>query len=78
MGILWTIEVGVRCAICKRETIYQGNPFRPFCSERCKLIDLDNWLAGRYRVSTPANQDAVRSDEAAGSDLGEHDAAAGE
>ena len=25
----------------------------PFCSERCKLIDLDNWLSERYRISTP-------------------------
>ncbi len=32
----------------------KGNPFRPFCSERCKLIDLGNWLGGRYRISTPA------------------------
>jgi endogenous inhibitor of DNA gyrase (YacG/DUF329 family) len=40
----------MKCLICGRETVYQGNPFRPFCSERCKLIDLDNWLAGRYRI----------------------------
>ena len=32
---------------------WEGNPFRPFCSERCKLIDLDNWLEGRYRVPRP-------------------------
>lgn len=43
----------MRCPVCKRETIFEGNPFRPFCSERCKLIDLDNWLSGRYRISTP-------------------------
>ncbi len=34
----------------------KGSPFRPFCSERCKLIDLDNWLAGRYRISTPVDR----------------------
>ena len=38
------------CPICKHETVYAGNPFRPFCSERCRLIDLDNWLEGRYRI----------------------------
>jgi endogenous inhibitor of DNA gyrase (YacG/DUF329 family) len=43
----------MRCPICKRETFYEGNPFRPFCSERCKLIDLSHWLSGRYRFSTP-------------------------
>lgn len=43
----------MRCPICKRETPWEGNPYRPFCSERCKMIDLDNWLSGRYRISTP-------------------------
>ncbi len=45
--------MSMRCPICKRETCYEGNPFRPFCSERCKWIDLDNWLSGRYRASVP-------------------------
>lgn len=36
---------------------WDGNPFRPFCSERCKLIDLDNWLAERYRISAPVETD---------------------
>ncbi len=51
----------MRCPICKSETVYAGNPFRPFCSERCKLIDLDNWLEGRYRV--PGIHDAPRDTE---------------
>lgn len=25
----------------------------PFCSERCKLIDLGNWASGKYVISTP-------------------------
>ncbi len=32
----------MRCPICDQETFSEGNPNRPFCSERCKLIDLDN------------------------------------
>jgi endogenous inhibitor of DNA gyrase (YacG/DUF329 family) len=40
----------MRCPICKKTTAGALNPFRPFCSERCKLIDLDNWLEGRYKV----------------------------
>ncbi|HVA01707.1 MAG TPA: DNA gyrase inhibitor YacG [Terriglobia bacterium] len=40
----------MRCPICKKETRFEGNPYRPFCSERCKLLDLGNWLEGRYRV----------------------------
>ncbi len=47
------------CPICKRNVSWQDNPFRPFCSERCKLIDLDNWLQERYRA--PAGP--VRSEE---------------
>ncbi len=43
----------MRCPICKKPVTWEGNPFRPFCSERCKLIDLDNWLSGRYRISAP-------------------------
>ena len=41
----------MRCPICKAETEWKENPFRPFCSERCKLIDLDHWLSERYRIS---------------------------
>jgi hypothetical protein len=42
----------MQCPICKQKVSWVGNPFRPFCSERCKLIDLDNWLEGRYRVAS--------------------------
>jgi len=46
----------MRCPICRQQAFAKGNPFRPFCSERCKLIDLNNWLAGRYRISMPAGK----------------------
>jgi uncharacterized protein len=46
----------MRCPICKQETLLRDNPYRPFCSERCKLIDLDNWLSERYRVSGPSEE----------------------
>ncbi|MGH9433718.1 MAG: DNA gyrase inhibitor YacG [Terriglobia bacterium] len=49
-------KIAMRCPLCKRETVYEGNPFRPFCSERCKMIDLDNWLSGRYRISKPVHE----------------------
>lgn len=38
------------CPICKEKTDWEGNPFRPFCSERCKLIDLASWIGGEYRI----------------------------
>jgi hypothetical protein len=39
-----------------------ANPWRPFCSERCKLADLGQWFAGRYAI--PA-EDEPPADSAA-------------
>lgn len=34
-----------RCPTCRRELTWDAsNPYRPFCSERCRLIDLGAWL----------------------------------
>ncbi|HEV2423688.1 MAG TPA: DNA gyrase inhibitor YacG [Terriglobia bacterium] len=64
----------MRCPICKRETTWEGNPWRPFCGERCRLIDLDNWLAGRYRISSPAGEsESEERQDSAGSEVGERD-----
>jgi endogenous inhibitor of DNA gyrase (YacG/DUF329 family) len=42
------------CPICKREVDEsakgQKGGFFPFCSERCKLIDLGRWLSGKYQI----------------------------
>ncbi len=38
------------CPICEKETVWKGNPDRPFCSERCKLIDLASWIGGEYVI----------------------------
>ncbi len=43
----------VRCPQCGRLTTWEGNPYRPFCSERCKLIDLGRWLSEDYRIKVP-------------------------
>ena len=41
----------VRCPQCGGESLWNaGNPYRPFCSERCKLIDLGAWASEAYRV----------------------------
>jgi endogenous inhibitor of DNA gyrase (YacG/DUF329 family) len=40
----------MKCPICKRPVSYEGNPFRPFCSERCKLIDFGAWANEEYAV----------------------------
>ncbi len=43
----------IRCPQCGRLTTWEGNPYRPFCSERCKLIDLGRWLSEDYRIKVP-------------------------
>ena len=53
----------MRCPICKQTATREGNAFRPFCSERCKMIDLDNWLEGRYRVPAPLDPDEEKAGE---------------
>ena len=52
-----------KCPRCERETDITGNPFRPFCSERCKLIDLGNWLDGAYTVPTDREAAADETQE---------------
>ena len=43
----------VRCPKCKKESEYNAtNPYRPFCSERCKTNDLGDWASGKYFVPT--------------------------
>jgi uncharacterized protein len=58
----------MRCPTCRKETRAEGNPYRPFCSERCKMIDLDNWFSGRYRISTPLGNQGGPADERASPD----------
>ena len=52
-----------RCPQCGAETSWDNNPFRPFCCERCKLIDLGNWLGERYRVPGPPSGDESPSND---------------
>ncbi len=40
----------VKCPNCSKETEYKGNEFRPFCSQRCKLIDFGAWIDGDYAL----------------------------
>lgn len=40
----------MKCPICHRPVTYEGNPYRPFCSERCKLLDFGAWANEEYSV----------------------------
>ena len=40
----------VKCPTCRKEVEWENNPRRPFCSNRCQLIDLGAWTEERYRI----------------------------
>ncbi len=46
------------CPICRKKLTVPRNddaPFRPFCSHRCKMVDLGRWLDGTYTIDEPAS-----------------------
>jgi uncharacterized protein len=42
----------MKCPIC-RKPVEMTNPEMPFCSDRCRLIDLGKWSAEEYVISAP-------------------------
>jgi uncharacterized protein len=60
----------VKCPTCGRELEWQAAPFRPFCSERCRLIDFGAWLSERRAIpgETAAAADDPASDGPSGAD----------
>ena len=44
----------LRCPTC-RKIVLADEPDFPFCSDRCRLIDLGKWASGGYVISTPLN-----------------------
>ncbi|PYX65035.1 MAG: DNA gyrase inhibitor YacG [Acidobacteria bacterium] len=45
-------SIRLRCPICKK-TVKSSDPEFPFCSERCRVIDLGKWASGAYVISSP-------------------------
>jgi len=53
----------VRCPQCGGESLWSSeNTYRPFCSERCKLIDLGAWASEAYRVPVQEQADDQSAD----------------
>jgi len=44
----------LRCPTC-RKIVLANDPEFPFCSERCRLIDLGKWASGGYVIASPLN-----------------------
>ncbi len=51
-----------KCPLCRRETTWEENPYRPFCSERCQTIDLGRWASEEYRVPLAETADGLTLD----------------
>jgi len=45
-------SVTYQCSICGKRVEYQGAlpDLYPFCSDRCKMVDLGRWFSGQYRI----------------------------
>ena len=52
-----------RCPICHKPTDSETSADFPFCSERCRIIDLGNWSAEKYRISSPADPNKEEKEE---------------
>ena len=66
------------CPICKKVTTWEENPARPFCSPRCKLIDLGRWAGGQYRIPSeepvqPSGTEENKNDEKKNNDAESHE-----
>ena len=66
VSVVAKVPETVRCPTCRQLARWSGNPYRPFCSERCKVRDLGNWASGRYRI--PGEPVSPEADEPDGDD----------
>lgn len=46
----------LRCPICKK-AVKSGSPEFPFCSDRCRTIDLGKWASGEYVIASPVTEE---------------------
>jgi uncharacterized protein len=52
-----------RCPICRNPTDSENNSDFPFCSERCRLLDLGNWASEKHKISSPVFDESELEDE---------------
>jgi len=54
-------KLKLKCPICKKPVTKAAEDF-PFCSERCRVIDLGKWASGQYVVSSPVTDTSDEAD----------------
>ncbi len=52
----------IHCPICKKE-VASDNPYTPFCSDRCRLVDLANWAEDKYVIPGSRPNKQAEEDE---------------
>lgn len=52
-----------RCPTCRHAAARDAHPQFPFCSERCRLIDLGRWLGEEYRIPEQPDTSPPSSDD---------------
>jgi uncharacterized protein len=55
------------CPICRKPAPKEGNQWFPFCSDRCKVLDLSKWINAEYRIASR------EEDEGDGAEVGDSD-----
>ena len=51
------------CPTCRKPVSWQANPSRPFCSDRCRTIDLGAWADESYRIPGDPTESEAESGE---------------
>ena len=65
-----TIPKALLCPTCRKVVLANGEDF-PFCSDRCRILDLGKWASGDYKISSPI-QDPDLLEELARSNANRH------
>jgi endogenous inhibitor of DNA gyrase (YacG/DUF329 family) len=52
----------IRCPICQKQFDPAGSKAMPFCSERCRQIDLGRWLGEKYSVPVEKEEEEEAAD----------------
>lgn len=63
----------IKCPTCQKEITWSKDyPFRPFCCERCRLIDLGSWADGSYAIPSvePPEDEDIEDSESEQGDSG--------
>ncbi len=56
------MKKSIKCPKCGKATEYSPeNEYRPFCSKRCRLIDLGEWIDGNYKINSEENSQYPQS-----------------